>query len=420
MTDPIRILHFADIHVGMERYGRVEAATGINSRVMDFLRRLLDLAEYAVDQKVDLVIFAGDAYKSRNPNSTYRREFAWRIKEIADHGIPVVLVPGNHDLPAAPNRASTIEIFDTLDVPNIYVLDHSSGVRIIETRRGAPVQIAPVPYPYISELTSQEDYRAVSLVELDRIVTAKLDAIIQGFAAEVRQRPDIPAVLVGHFSVDEAEVGSEHSIMVGRDVKVSRSVLVDDAWDYVALGHIHKHQDLNAGAQPPVVYSGSVERIDFGEMREPKGWVMVELSKGHADYQFIPGYHRQARRFVVLDCDCRQQEDPMDAILKLIARKQEEDVIQDAIVRVRIRLTAEQDAMIQERKIRAALSGAFTIAGIIKEIEWGVRSRLGAISVESMTPLELLDRYFDTRDVPEKEKQALLQDAQRVISKAIG
>ncbi len=420
MTESIRILHFADIHVGMERYGRVDAATGINSRVMDYLRRLSDLAEHAIAQKVDLVIFAGDAYKTRNPNSTYRREFAWRIKEMADHGIPVVMVPGNHDLPAAPNRASTIDIFDTLRVANIHVLDHSSGVTVIETRRGAPVQIAPVPYPYISELTSQEAYRAVSLGELDRIVTAKLDAIIRGFAEEVRRRPDTPAVLVGHFSVDEAQAGSEHSIMVGRDVMVSRSVLADDAWDYVALGHIHKHQDLNAGAQPPVVYSGSVERIDFGEEREPKGWVMVELSKGRADYEFIPHYRREARRFVTLDCDCRKKDDPMDAILKLIARKQEEGVIQDAIVRLRIRLTAEQDALLKERRIRAALADAFTVAGVIKEIEWGERSRLGAISVESMTPLDLLDRYFDATGVSESEKEALLADAQSIISDVIG
>jgi len=421
MTDPLRILHFADIHVGMERYGRIDAATGINSRVMDYLRRLSDLTEYAVAQKVDLVIFAGDAYKTRNPNSTYRREFAWRIKEgLADHGIPVVMVPGNHDLPAAPNRASTIEIFDTLRVPGIHVLDHSSGVTIIETRRGAPIQIAPVPYPYIAELTSQEQYRAVSLAELDRVITAKLDAIIQGFAAEVRQRPDIPAVLVGHFSVDEARAGSERNIMVGRDVVVSRSVLVDDAWDYVALGHVHKHQDLNSGAQPPVVYSGSMERIDFGEEREPKGWVMVELSKGSASYEFVPHYHFPARSFVTLDCDCRQQSDPMEALLKRIARKQEEGVIQDAIVRLRLRLTAEQDAMMRERKIRAALQGAFAIAGIIKEIEWGVRSRLGAISVESMTPVELLDIYFDKKDVPPQEKTRLLEEAQRIIGEVGG
>ena len=417
MTKPLRILHFADVHVGMERYGRIDAATGINSRVLDYLRRLSDMAEYAVKEQVDMVIFAGDAYKTRNPNSTYRREFAWRIKEqIADHGIPVVMVPGNHDLPAVPNRASSIEIFDTLRVPNIYVLDHTSGVTPVPTRSGPPVLIVPVPYPYIAELTSQEAYQAVSLSDLDRIVTEKLDAIIRGFADEVRQQHEMPVILVGHFSVDEAQTGSEHTIMVGRDVQVSRAVLVDDAWDYVALGHIHKHQDLNLDAQPPVVYSGSLSRIDFGEEKEAKGWVMVTLTRGHASYEFIPHYRQPARRFVTLDCGCRSKEDPMAALLKLIQRRREDGIITEAIVRLRLRLRADQDALINERKIRAALSEAFAIAGIIKDIEWGVRSRLGAVSVESMTPIELLDRYFTISEVPEAQKKQLLADAQQLMS----
>jgi len=89
-------------------------------------------------------------------------------------------------------------------------------------------------------------------------------------------------------------------------------------------------------------------------------------------------------------------------------------------VRLRMRLTAEQDALIKDRKIRAALADAFTVAGVIKEIEWGARSRLGAISVESMTPLELLERYFETTGVSEEEKQALLSDAQRIINDVAG
>jgi len=415
MTDPLRVLHFADIHVGMERYGRVDPATGLNSRVMDFLRRLSDLAEFAITRDVDLVIFAGDAYKTRNPNSTYRREFAWRIKEIADHGIPVVMVPGNHDLPAVANRASTIEIFETLRIPNIHILDHNSGVTIIETKGGAPVQIAPAPYPYISQLVNQEHYRAVSLEKLDALVTEKMTDIIRNMADEVRARPDIPAILVGHFSVDEAAVGSERNVMVGRDVHVVRSVLVDDAWDYVALGHIHKHQDLNAGAQPPVVYSGSLERIDFGEEKEPKGWVLAKISRGHTDYEFIPHLHRQARRFVTLDCDCRKEEDPMDAILKRIQRRSDDGIIQNAIVRLRLRLRADQDGLISDRKIKLALSEAFAVAGVLREIDAGVRSRLGAVSVEGMTPLELLERYLQVSDTPPDQIQILLQDAEAII-----
>ncbi len=409
-ASPLRILHFADLHVGMERHGRVDPVSGINSRVMDYLRRLSDLIEFAIVQEVDLVIFAGDAYKNRDPNSTYRREFSRRIKQLADRGIPVVMVPGNHDLPAVANRASSIEIFDTLGVPNIYVL-HFPGLHILPTRRGERIQIAAAPYPFLSELVSDEQYRAASLETLDHLVTAKLTAILQGLAAEARQQPDLPAVLVGHFSVDSAELGSERGLMIGRDVVAPRSALADAAWDYVALGHVHKHQDLNLGQHPPIVYSGSVERIDFGEEREPKGWVLAEVARGRTSYQFIPHFQRQARRFVTIDCDCREAPDPTQAVLQAIEQRE----VADAIVRVRLELRTDQEPLLKERVIRAALAPAYAVAGISKTVEWGIRSRLGAVNVEEMTPLELLAQYFRVSDVPAAQAETLLREAKEIV-----
>lgn len=407
---PIRLLHFADLHIGMERYGHVDPATGLNGRVMDFLRRLSDLVEFAIAKEVDIVIFAGDAYKNRDPNSTYRREFAWRIKELADRGIPVVLVPGNHDLPAVAARASTVEVFATLAVPNTYVLDREE-LQVIPTRRGDLLQVAAAPYPFISEILSQEEHRAASLAALDRLVSDKMSVNIRALAEQARARPDLPAVLVGHFSVDGAELSSERGIMVGRDVTAPRSVLVDPAWDYVALGHIHKHQDMNAGSHPPVVYSGSVERIDFGEEKEPKGWVLAEVTRGRTTYQFVPHYRREARRFVTIDCDCRQAPDPTTAVLKAIQERQ----VAGAIVRVRLRLREDQDALLKERTIRAALAEASDVAGISKEIDAAGRRRWGEINVEALTPLELLERYFQAAKAPEGQTKRLLEEAGAII-----
>jgi exonuclease SbcD len=417
MSEPIRILHFADVHIGMERFGRIDPEWGVNSRVRDYLERLSDLVAYAIDHQVDLVIFAGDAYKTRNPNSTYRREFSWRIKRMADHGIPVVMIPGNHDLPPVSQRASTIEIFDTLNVPNIYVLDLDSGVQVIETRRG-PIQIAPAPYPYTSELASSEAFRAASLQELDRRYTDFMTDVIRAMAREVRSRPEIPAVLVGHFSVDEAEVGSERGVMVGRDIRVPRAVLADDAWDYVALGHIHKYQDLNRGAHPPIVYSGSIERIDFGEEKEPKGWVLAQVRRGHTEVRFIPYYRKEARRFLTIDCDCRQAQDPMQAILDRIRSEQDAGRVAEAIVRVRLHLRDDQDPLVSDRSIRAALRDAFAVAGIHRNIDWAERRSLGAANLERLTPLELLAHYLDSRNTPEDQKKRLLEDAERLLAEA--
>lgn len=76
MTEAIRVLHFADIHIGMENYGKTDPQTGLSSRVVDFLRRMDTMIEMARERDVDLVIFAGDAFKTRAPNPTYQREFA--------------------------------------------------------------------------------------------------------------------------------------------------------------------------------------------------------------------------------------------------------------------------------------------------------------------------------------------------------
>jgi exonuclease SbcD len=410
---PINLLHIADIHIGMENYGRTDPQTGLNQRVMDFLRRLSDAVDYALDHEIDVVIFAGDAYKTRDPNPTFQREFARRMKRIADAGIPVVMLVGNHDLPAVAQRATSISIFSTLDVPNTTVGDREQLWQIT-CRRGQPLQVATVPYPLKSGLLADEESRGKSIAEVDALMQQALAENIRGLALEARQHPDIPAVLTGHFSVQEASQGSERNIMIGRDVAVARSVLADPAWDYVALGHIHKHQSLNGDAHPPVVYSGSIERIDFGEEREAKGWVVATVQRGQADWQFVTHYRRPARPFVTIAVDVREETgDPTPAVLAAIEQRD----LTDAVVRVSLRLLAEQETLLQEREVLRALNqAAYYVAGVSKDVERAERQRLGAVSVESLAPLELLTRFFEVKGVPAERKERLLQAAEEIMA----
>ena len=93
----MKILHCADLHLGVETYGRIDPATGLSSRLLDFLSTLDQVVDYALANKVDLVLFCGDAYKSREPSQTQQREFARRINRLATSGIAVFLLVGNHD-----------------------------------------------------------------------------------------------------------------------------------------------------------------------------------------------------------------------------------------------------------------------------------------------------------------------------------
>ncbi|MCG3209053.1 MAG: 3',5'-cyclic adenosine monophosphate phosphodiesterase CpdA [Anaerolineae bacterium] len=407
MSHPINLLHLADIHIGIENYGRLDAGSGLNSRVVDFLRRLSQAIDIALDREVDVCIFAGDAYKNQRPNPTYQREFARRIKRLADHGVPVILLIGNHDMATADRAASSLDIFGVLDVPGVIVAGREE-LHQITCRRGQPLQVATAPYPQRSRLLAYDQFRNMTLDDLDMELGRIMDENLRDMAAQAQDRPDIPTVLAGHFSVSGAVQGSEQSVMIGRDVVVMKSLLADPAWDYVALGHIHKHQELNGGQHPPIVYPGSLERIDFGEEKERKGFVMVQLERGRANWEFIPV---DARRFVTIRMDVTAADDPMTQILDEL----EAHNLDEAVVRIIIKATEAQDVLLDDKLIREALRPASTIASIIHDVERQHRHRLGAGATEELTPKEALELYLEAKNTPETRKTELLRYAESIF-----
>jgi exonuclease SbcD len=412
MSEPIRVLHFADLHVGMENYGKLDPQTGVSSRIRDFLERLDEVISYAHDHDADLVIFAGDAFKTRDPDPTQQREFARRIKSLADK-VPVFMLVGNHDIPGMAARATSIDIFRTLEVPNI-VVGRNPDAQVIQTKRG-PVYLGWMPFPVRNRLVSQEERRGASVEELDRAVEAVVNDILAGHALEAAEH-DMPRVLAGHFSVSGATYGSERSVMLGRDLVIQKSALADPVWDYVALGHIHKHQNLtiNEGGEgrgegpPPVVYSGSLERIDFGEEVEDKGFCWLNLVRGATTWEFVTVH---ARPFRTLKIDAREEEDPTAAVVAKIRSRD----IEDAIVRVLIRLREGQEPALRRREVEQALAPAANIAAITVEVERETRVPGVGSTPEALTPLQWIERYFVAKGKPPERVRKLLRVAESLL-----
>ena len=400
----IRLLHLADVHIGIENYGRLDARVGLNSRVVDFVRRLDEVVEHALNEDIDLVIFAGDAYKTRNPSATIQREFASRIMRLSQADVPVVLLVGNHDRPNAARRANSIDIFGTLQVKNVIVAN-TERIHTIATKRGIPVQIATIPYRSRSHFLSSDRHKNLTLEEIETVSRKAISQNIRALAAQLN--PELPAILTAHLSVSEAKQGSEQHVMIGQDVVVLKSVVADPAFDYVALGHIHKHQDLSEGRQPPAVYAGSLERIDFGEENEKKGFVVAEIERGHASYEFVPV---KARRFTTIRIDA-DVADPMALILHEIERHE----VSDAVVRVLITTSEETEHSIDEREIRRALQDAHYVSAIRKDVQRRYRHRLGERSPEELTPPEALRRYLEAKDTPADRIETLLEHARGIF-----
>ena len=417
MPDPIRLLHFADLHVGMENYGKLDPQTGISSRIRDFLDRLDEIVDFALAHEADLVVFAGDAFKTRDPDPTQQREFARRIKKLADH-VPVFMLVGNHDIPGLAARATSIDIFRTLEVTNITV-GRTIGSQVVPTRRG-PVFLGWVPFPVRSRLIAQEDHRGASVEELDRTVGGLISGELADLARQAAEH-DMPRVLVGHFSVAGATYGSERSVMLGRDLIIQKSSLADPNWDYVALGHIHKHQNLTpahprgapdldgaGGRLPPIVYSGSLERIDFGEEVEDKGFCWVKLARGHTEWEFR---RVRARAFRSIHVDVRDEPDPTSAVVAAIQARG----IEGAVVKVVITAREGQEAALRRRELEAALAPAANIAAVSVEVERSTRLAGVGASPESLTPLQWLERYFAAKDRSPERLAQLLTAAEALL-----
>jgi len=364
-------IHFADVHLGTELYGLCDPETGINTRVLDFLESMDILVNTAKKEQVGLVLFAGDAFKSRTPNPTHVYQFALRIKELASVA-PVVMVVGNHDY-VGYGRISPIKIFGKMS-DNVHVLDDVasyvdfSGVRV-------------VALPWLPGI------RKCDVVEIANMLNNVLDSTPE----------DYVRILLTHCSIEGAACGSEHIVMFGRDTTYPLELF--DGFDYVAAGHIHKHQSLRIG-NTCIVYPGSLERLDFGEEQDSKGFVLVDIKRGGCAWDFVDV---DAVPLITLKVD------------KWPMRHKDIKNVAGAIVRVVIR--GGVNVSTEELAETLTKAGVYNIASIMSETYHSSRTiRLDNERTEELDTLDLLRLYFENVGLSESRIKILLECAGRIVS----
>jgi len=409
----MKILHFADLHLGVENYGHLDPDTGLSTRLLDFLKALDQVVECAISKQVDLVLFCGDAYRTREPTQTQQREFAKRINKLSTAGIPIFLLVGNHDLPNAIGRATTTEIFDTLAVKNVYV-SSKPQVYKIPTKSGT-VQVASLPWPRRGALLSREDSKGLTLEELNRRLEAAMNKVIADMAGGLD--PALPAILAGHVAVTDARIqaGSERTMAIGQEQALTLGAVARPEFDYVALGHVHRYQVL--GNRPPVVYAGSLERVDFGEEKDDKGFCLVDI-----DPSAPPGQRFRTsefiktagRRFLTISAEVDDGEDDATAtVLKAVTAHRDE--IKDNIVRLCVSVPEGPAERLREADIKDALKDAYYLT-VSREVRREARLRLGTLSAEDVTPRDGLQKWLETQEnLPAERRQQIAEYGERLI-----
>ncbi len=404
----MKIIHFADLHLGVESYGKIDSASGLSTRFHDFLATFDKLVDFAVDKKVDLVLFCGDAFKSRDPSQTQQREFARRIKRLSENGISVFLLIGNHDLPNATGRATTTEIYDTLSVENVYVADRPTTHKV--KTKGGIVQITALPWLRRSALLSKEDAKNLNFEQLNHKMQDVLTRIIKTEAEKLDTA--LPSILAAHIWVSGARIGSEDSMTIGQEQVLLPGNVSNPAFDYIALGHIHRHQVLNE--TPPVIYAGSLERLDFGDEKDEKGFYLVEIKtdKKTGSRQVSYNFHKlEGRRFLTIKVDIKpDNQQPTATILEAIAKHD----IKDAIVRLHISLSQESNGQIINNEIRDAVKDAYYFA-VAWDIKRENRARLEGCNAEEITPVDALKAYIEDKKFSKSYGKTLLKYGKELI-----
>lgn len=400
--DTLRLLHFADLHLGVQSGGRIDPETGLNRRIVDVCDRFDELCAIVEAEGVHAVLFAGDAFSNQHPNPTLQSLFAARVRRMARSGAAVFLLIGNHDLPKMASLAHPFSIYEALEVEGVVVGDRAKVYRL-------PLKDAPAPELQIAALPHFSRHQAIARfgegVDIERAVASTIRALGE------QVDPASPSVFVGHCHVNQADVGEAQSLFGISDVEVSLSTLTSgQPFPYFALGHVHKRQVLSD--EPFVVYPGSLERIDFGEGQrvdvdrggavtnrdaEPKGCYRFDLVRTAWTLASEPRFREvAARRFVTVRLGPLDTDGPVDDIAHRLGHARRSGVeLDDAFVRISATVAASDRGRVSAKAVGELVSEAYD-----------VRLALGTEAVtqardprfaQRMSEVDALDNYIETR-----------------------
>lgn len=327
---------------------------------------------------------------------------------LSEAKIPTLLLVGNHDISPASGRAHAIQEFDTLRVPYIRVLQKPEFLTSKDLW-DLPLQL--IAMPWVPRSGAMAVTGETNTTEAFSRIEENIGGLIEGWLEQ--SDPSLPVVLTAHASIEGAKFGGERLVMLGNDLVLSGGLVKNKRFSYVAMGHIHKPQDVNEGFQPPVVYPGSIERVDFGEFKEDRFFVIAEVENGK-DTKVEWVQLKGVRNFI----DCRtaltSNENVTEFLKKQLPKPKE---MADAIVRLMVEYPREWDSLIDEPAIRKYAEDCFELHLVKRpQSESRVRIAEGQV-VSSLSPLDLLEQYFDSSKVSNAAELKKL--AQEIISEDI-
>ncbi len=418
----MKIIHLGDIHYGINRHSKMDAKESLPEITLlceDYLSRVV---KYAVDNDADFFLICGDVFHSSNPTTTMMKRFAKILKPLIDNGIQIIMIAGNHDLPKHEARSSPVDLFSTIaeifaEGAKTFINTASEKPEYVEleSKRGQKARFYLLPYVHpmkaVKVFEKGEEKASMDSESVRKIWEEIITEQIGRFVTRGAKLGKADAsILCCHLTTNNAVMGELDLLVSAFDEALPISVLQKDSFDYVALGHAHRHQVVNH--YPPAVYSGSIHHVSFNEEGEEKGFIDLTIENGETTWKFIK---LDVREYTTIRVDATGSKNPTDDIIREIekTRSQDERRIAGAVIRLNVKIEAESLKYVNYNRIYGSLRDAgfclkpdFEIVGEVKQ-DLSIPEELG--------PMQALKEYLEFKKLDKEEVNAILTLGEEII-----
>ena len=382
----MKIALVADIHIGASKEcGNYDSSSGMHSREIDFFHSLDQAIDFAIENEVDLFAILGDVFHSKNPTPTQNREYAKRICRLSEAKMETVILKGNHDTHVAEELGHTSSVIKELNVPYITIVDEPEILHYND--------VAIIAMPYIHQ---------------GRGNRKKIEDVVEYYIETVEmlksQSGSKKTICLAHQSVDKLRLSSEQEkdLSMFSEAVIPLEVFKD--FDITFLGHIHKHQGVQK--KPPVIYCGSIDKVDFGEASEEKGFMLYDTDTKEANFIKI-----DTREFANLKVDVSKNN---KNISERIINHLKSLELENKIVKLTIKVKDSDIAQIDLLGIKKELKRSFYAKDLHYNIIKEKRSRNEQIN-ETLSSAEALVEFIESRSEYKDYKIELIAEGKEVI-----
>ncbi len=392
------IVVVGDVHEGVNFGIRVDPDTGISERSLDLHRNFKAVADWAVKHEAMLFIVAGDMFDRAHIAPTFR-EIVRRdvIEPLGKAGVEVWLLAGNHDQPRSLSRSTSLDDYRGYG--------HVKVVRlptVIEREvDGRKVAFLLMPYLHPDQVVKMAREKLKVEIPPEQAFETAKDLWREWIKNRASESKADWKLLIGHYEVEGARYSTATPYEAGPgDTTFGREVLPPQI-DLAVFGHIHKHQVL----WDRLVYTGALERIDWGERLDEKGFVVLDSLKKSWEFVKLPAREMEKVQVVVSPSD-----EPTSKILAALPRD-----VAGMMLRIEVTIPETMKARVDDAKLSSRLSEAFHY-----EFRFTEPERERTISEDfTLDPFTLFKEFVSQQYRDHPRKSEIQEEGERLLREVL-